>query len=125
MVCREGYSLRPGQLLGTYTYCKAVAADDASVIGCSAPNQPGLAVVFTSVSHFNLIHCSCHAAAKAADGALRTPKREWDGAMLRNGQVRVEQSLHHCVRVHEAAALRLCTPCTAARVPSKACQASM
>jgi len=39
-----------------------------------------------SVSHFNLIHSSCHQAAKQADAALRAPKREWEGATLRNGE---------------------------------------
>ena len=38
------------------------------------------------VSHFNLIHTSCHQAAKQADSALRAPKREWEGATLRNGE---------------------------------------
>lgn len=39
-----------------------------------------------SVSHFNLIHSSCHQAAKQADAGLRVPKREWEGATLRNGE---------------------------------------
>ena len=39
-----------------------------------------------SVSHFNLIHSSCHQAARQADSALRAPKREWEGATLRNGE---------------------------------------
>ncbi len=39
-----------------------------------------------SVSHFNLIHNSCHQAAKQADAGLRAPKREWEGATLRNGE---------------------------------------
>jgi hypothetical protein len=43
--------------------------------------------LLSSVSHANLIHASCHAAAKAADLNLRQPKREWDGATIRNGEV--------------------------------------
>lgn len=39
-----------------------------------------------AVSHFNLIHSSCHQAARQADSALRAPKREWEGATLRNGE---------------------------------------
>ena len=39
---------------------------------------------FATVSHFNAIHVSCHAAARRADAALKTPKREWDGAATRN-----------------------------------------
>lgn len=46
-----------------------------------------LGMLLTSVSHFNLIHTECHAAAKTADAALRQPKREWVGATLRNGSV--------------------------------------
>ena len=37
-----------------------------------------------STSHFNAIHASCHIDARRADSALRTPKREWEGAALRN-----------------------------------------
>jgi E3 ubiquitin-protein ligase UBR4 len=29
---------------------------------------------------------ACHAAARRADIALRTPKREWEGAALRNSE---------------------------------------
>ncbi len=43
--------------------------------------------ILTTVSHFNLIHASCHASARAADASLRQPKREWEGAALRNGEV--------------------------------------
>ncbi len=41
--------------------------------------------IHMTVSHFNLIHISCHAAARRADSSLRVPKREWEGATLRNG----------------------------------------
>ena len=37
-----------------------------------------------SSSHFNAIHVACHASARRADAALKTPKREWDGAATRN-----------------------------------------
>ena len=127
-VCREGYRLRPGELLGVYVYSKrvplapaaaalaaAAAPADAMPAAASAP-QPRSAAArlaalingdpiapatstptstsaqqsgpplwgFTCVSHFNAIHVSCHAAARRADGALRPPKREWDGAATRN-----------------------------------------
>ena len=39
-----------------------------------------------TVSHFSLIHVACHQAARRADAALRHPKREWEGATLRNGE---------------------------------------
>lgn len=84
MVCREGYSLRPSQLLGAYCYCRAATANEYP--GCAPPTS-SLPSFFTTVSHFNLIHVGCHEAARAADAALRQPKREWDGATLRNGEV--------------------------------------
>lgn len=120
-VCREGYAVRPDQLLCAYMFCKAVTvgagagtnADESSGTSRSGtvpqflaptawPLPPGgtapmllpaagsgpLISAYSSVTHFNLIHASCHAAARAADANLRAPKREWDGATLRNGEVR-------------------------------------
>jgi len=76
-VCFEGYALKPRELLGVYCYNKLAltlaANGDASQTVCT-------------VSHFNAIHFSCHASAKRADVALRTPKREWEGAALRNSE---------------------------------------
>ncbi|CAA6661511.1 unnamed protein product [Spirodela intermedia] len=63
MVCREGYSLRPGDALGRAGDC-----------------------VYTTVSHFNVIHFQCHHEAKRADAALKNPKKEWEGAALRNNE---------------------------------------
>lgn len=85
MVCREGYSLQPTTLLGCYCYCRVAAA--AEWPGCCPPWSTPYDLIFTSVSHFNVIHINCHAAAKAADASLRQPKREWQGATLRNGNV--------------------------------------
>jgi hypothetical protein len=85
MVCREGYCLQPSTLLGCYCYCRVAAA--AEWPGCSPPWSTPYDLLLTSVSHFNLIHVNCHAAAKAADASLRQPKREWQGATLRNGSV--------------------------------------
>lgn len=90
MVCREGYRLQPAQLLGAYCYCKTLPAD--AVPGCLPPGST-LTHCFSTVTHFNLIHADCHQAAKAADANLRTPKREWDGATLRNGEVKCNNLL--------------------------------
>ncbi|KAE8686089.1 Auxin transport protein BIG [Hibiscus syriacus] len=54
MVCREGYSLRPTDLLGVYSYSKRV----------------------------NLVPSG----GQRADAALRNPKKEWEGATLRNNE---------------------------------------
>ncbi len=107
MVCREGYRLRPKELLCVYVYSKPVFASPASSAAAAAAGGDGPAqlpvggtarmllpdgspcgAAYCSVTHFNVIHASCHAAARAADAALRQPKREWDGATLRNGEVR-------------------------------------
>jgi E3 ubiquitin-protein ligase UBR4 len=85
MVCREGYGLQPTTLLGCYCFCMVAAA--AEWPGCGPPWGTPHDLLLTTVSHFNLIHTQCHAAAKAADASLRQPKREWQGATLRNGNV--------------------------------------
>jgi hypothetical protein len=86
MVCREGYGLQPSSLLGCYCFTRVAPA--AEWPGCAPPWGTPHDLLFTTVSHFNLIHIACHAAAKAADATLRPrPKREWEGATLRNGQV--------------------------------------
>ncbi|KAL9226491.1 hypothetical protein vseg_002298 [Gypsophila vaccaria] len=80
MVCREGYSLRPNDLLGVYTYSKRVN------LGASSSGSARGECVYTTVSHFNIIHFQCHQEAKRADAALKTPKKEWEGATLRNNE---------------------------------------
>ena len=42
--------------------------------------------MYTSLSAFNIIHLSCHLDAVKADRALKPPKSEWEGAMLRNSR---------------------------------------
>lgn len=80
MVCREGYSLRPTDLLGVYTYSKRVN------LGVGTSGSARGDCVYTTVSHFNIIHFQCHQEAKRADAALKNPKKEWDGAALRNNE---------------------------------------
>ncbi|GAB2300127.1 hypothetical protein Dimus_038603 [Dionaea muscipula] len=80
MVCREGYSLRPNDLLGVYSYSKRVN------LGVGTSGSARGECVYTTVSHFNIIHFQCHQEAKRADAALKNPKKEWDGATLRNNE---------------------------------------
>ncbi|CAL0317336.1 unnamed protein product [Lupinus luteus] len=80
MVCREGYSLRPGDLLGVYSYSKLVN------LGVGASGSARGDCVYTTVSYFNMIHFHCHQEAKRADAALKNPKKEWEGATLRNNE---------------------------------------
>ncbi|CAN0876126.1 Auxin transport protein BIG [Linum grandiflorum] len=80
MVCREGYSLRPSDLLGVYTFSKRVN------LGASTTGSARGECVYTTVSYFNIIHFQCHQEAKRADAALKNPKKEWEGATLRNNE---------------------------------------
>ena len=102
MVCREGYRLQPSNLLCVYCFCKPLSSSSSSSAQHEGPGLPPpggapamllppgpspCAAAFCTVTHFNAIHASCHAAARAADASLRQPKREWEGAALRNGEV--------------------------------------
>ena len=80
MVCREGYTLRPTDMLGVYAFSKRVN------LGATSSGSGRGDCVFTTVSHFNIIHYQCHQEAKRADAALKNPKKEWDGATLRNNE---------------------------------------
>ena len=87
-VCQEGYSYKPGQMLGMYVYVKPVhvAMDDTMTMMADGLPLEGdddeLGVC--TVTHFNLIHYRCHQEAVKADKKLKPPKSEWDGAMIRN-----------------------------------------
>lgn len=80
MVCREGYSLRPTDLLGVYSFSKRVN------LGAGTSGSARGECVYTTVSYFNVIHFQCHQEAKRADAALKNPKKEWEGATLRNNE---------------------------------------
>ncbi|KAG9448547.1 hypothetical protein H6P81_008512 [Aristolochia fimbriata] len=80
MVCREGYTLRPNDMLGVYSYSKRVN------LGAGTSGTSRGDCVYTTVSHFNIIHFQCHQEAKRADAALKNPKKEWEGATLRNNE---------------------------------------
>ena len=80
MVCREGYSLRPTDLLGVYSYSKRVNLG----VGISGSSRGEC--VYTTVSYFNIIHYQCHQEAKRTDAGLKIPKKEWEGATLRNNE---------------------------------------
>jgi E3 ubiquitin-protein ligase UBR4 len=56
----------------------------------AATAMPGVKVEFaySTVTHFNFIHFSCHRDAAKADKALKQPKEEWDGATVRNQQTK-------------------------------------
>ena len=41
-------------------------------------------VGYTTVTHSNFIHLTCHQNAARADQQLKNPKNEWEGAIIRN-----------------------------------------
>ncbi|EFJ36504.1 hypothetical protein SELMODRAFT_404572 [Selaginella moellendorffii] len=66
MVCREGYKLR---MLGAYSYSKRVKIGSATVHG-----RP------------EWVYTTCHQEEKRADASLKNPKKEWEGAAIRNNE---------------------------------------
>ena len=100
VVCGEGETYRPGEVLGCYAFCKRVPL--LLQAGGPSPHiSPGAAVggggltetCYTSVSHFNIIHFSCHRDATRAERSLKQPKEEWEGATLRNSQTKCNNLL--------------------------------
>jgi hypothetical protein len=84
-VCLEGYAYKPTLQLGFYVYnaqcvLGAGGVDDGASGGSSGEESVGV----TTVSHFSLIHYSCHREAAKADKKLKPPKSEWEGATIRN-----------------------------------------
>lgn len=79
--CREGYIKRP-DVLGVYIY--SFKTEMSAIEGWWKENKrlPGL----TSVSYFTPIHFECHVKAFEADTKIN--KSEWDGALIRNSDVK-------------------------------------
>ena len=75
VICKEGYSLRPDDLLGFYIYVSSVPVIN--------PNNE-LFHAMSIVTHFNPIHLQCHREAARAEKAMKKPKTEWEGATIRN-----------------------------------------
>ncbi|KYQ89094.1 hypothetical protein DLAC_10325 [Tieghemostelium lacteum] len=94
MVCREGFSFKPEDVLGIYTYSKRIpllSMNETTVTNSLSPTSPsGTAGShgFTTVTHFNIIHFFCHRDATKADRSMKVPKEEWEGAALRNQQTK-------------------------------------
>ncbi len=80
IVCHEGYSGKAEDILGAYVFTMqcSIRGNDNFAEKCTH------AMGFSTVTHFNLIHLSCHQDAFKAERALRQPRGEWDGATLRN-----------------------------------------
>jgi E3 ubiquitin-protein ligase UBR4 len=89
MVCHEGYSYKPTEMLGFYVYAKKcnIHGEKMASGPLAARNDKG-EKGYTTVSHFNIIHFSCHRDATRAERSMKQPKEEWDGATLRNNQTK-------------------------------------
>eukprot|EP01112_Ceratiomyxa_fruticulosa_P005979 TRINITY_DN16776_c0_g1_i1.p1 TRINITY_DN16776_c0_g1~~TRINITY_DN16776_c0_g1_i1.p1 ORF type:complete len:449 (-),score=102.01 TRINITY_DN16776_c0_g1_i1:59-1405(-) len=89
MVCREGYRFKPREVLGIYTYSKKLALNSVSVTSSVASSSSsGLEQGYSTVTHMNMIHFSCHREAAKNDRQGKHPKEEWEGATLRNQQTK-------------------------------------
>lgn len=86
IICHEGYNINPKNLLGVYLFSKPHKIPDENVflneLLCKEVN--GIA----SVTHFNCIHLKCHSAAAKAELSLKKPKKEWEGAIIRNSHTK-------------------------------------
>ncbi|XP_067662559.1 E3 ubiquitin-protein ligase UBR4-like [Haliotis asinina] len=76
-ICREGYRYQPQKVLAIYTFTKRTNLDEFE-------NKTRKSVGYTTVSHFNVIHVECHAAAvRHARG-----REEWESAALQNANTK-------------------------------------
>jgi len=81
IVCREGFKFKPEEVMGIYAYSKRTEITFGGV-----PVRQDRC--FTTVTHFNLIHFSCHSEAARADRTGKRRKDEWEGARLRNSDTK-------------------------------------
>ena len=107
---RRGRNVPPGRGHRRYAFCRAspllsgggarrwprpvpgrIAAAAQAAAGGGALG--GGELCYTSVTHFNLIHFSCHRDATRAERSLKQPKEEWEGATLRNSQTKCNNLL--------------------------------
>jgi E3 ubiquitin-protein ligase UBR4 len=79
-VCLEGYTKKPHDILGMYVFSKKAKLSEISGSGRGYTTTIG----YTTVTHSNFIHFLCHQNAYKADAALKQPKKEWEGAVIRN-----------------------------------------
>eukprot|EP00358_Blepharisma_japonicum_P002481 CAMPEP_0202954788 /NCGR_PEP_ID=MMETSP1395-20130829/51131_1 /ASSEMBLY_ACC=CAM_ASM_000871 /TAXON_ID=5961 /ORGANISM="Blepharisma japonicum, Strain Stock R1072" /LENGTH=154 /DNA_ID=CAMNT_0049670607 /DNA_START=2456 /DNA_END=2917 /DNA_ORIENTATION=- len=74
VICKEGYTLRPDDLLGFYVFVTPVQVHT----GIEHPTGEGDVIpIMSLVTHFNPIHLSCHREAARAEKNMKKPKSEW------------------------------------------------
>ncbi len=84
VICHEGYNFKPADILGVYVYSKSyeIRGTDNYAEKYSAAHG------ISTVTHLNMIHLSCHLNAAKADKAMKQPKGEWEGAIIRNSHTK-------------------------------------
>jgi len=80
-ICREGYSFKPEEILGIYTFTKRA---NLAQINAGGRTEPG----YSTVTYLTTVHFSCHREATKAERTMKVPKEEWEGATLRNSQTK-------------------------------------
>ncbi|CDW77116.1 e3 ubiquitin-protein ligase ubr4 [Stylonychia lemnae] len=80
IVCQDGYTKKPTDILGMYVFSKKVKITEISESNQGFINTQG----YITVTHSNYIHFTCHQNAYRADASLKQPKKEWEGAAIRN-----------------------------------------
>ena len=72
-----------------YVFSKKLKISEMSQSGNGFTNTIG----YTTVTHSNFIHFSCHQNAYRVDSQLRQPKKEWEGAAIRNDHTKCNNLL--------------------------------
>jgi E3 ubiquitin-protein ligase UBR4 len=80
IVCQEGYTKKATEVLGMYVFSKRLKICEVSEAAGGFTNTVG----YTTVTHSNFIHFTCHQNAHRADQQMKNPKKEWEGAAIRN-----------------------------------------
>jgi len=84
IVCQEGYTKKPTEVLGMYVLSKRLKIQEVADGTGGFTNTVG----YTTVTHSNFIHFTCHANAHRADQQTKNPKKEWEGATIRNSHTK-------------------------------------
>ena len=82
VACEDGYTAKPNEIIGVYVYSKRQTNSEWS--GSSLDGLITTSPGFTTVTHNNYIHFTCHQEAARVDREKQQPIREWDGAKTRN-----------------------------------------
>ena len=88
----QGFSFKPDEVLGIYAFARPVEVDTVRINKSSSSRE----TCYTTVSHFNVIHYSCHKASAKVDASMRPPKTEWEGATIRNLKTKCNNLLPIC-----------------------------